>query len=230
MFLELGITTSPEYPSIIKLGREQDGILLDIGCCFGVDARKVVADGFPLRNVVTSDLKTEFFDMGHALFNTTPATYPINFVAGDAFDPHILKIVPPSDERPSTEKPDLTTLTSLNPLAGRCAVIYASKFFHLFSEENQLHLAKALAGLLSAQPGSMICGEHSGSAQKGTHNEEHAGRTITMFGHSPESWCAIWDGEVFAKGTVRVNATLEPKVIRGTLAGYDRLQWSVVRM
>ena len=211
----------------------------------GVDARKAVADGFPLKNVVTADLKKgkrhlgfatmstnidispEFFDMGHALFNTTPATYPITFVPGDALDPKILQIVPPFDKPPSTEKPDLSTLTSLNPLAGRCAVIYASNFFHVFGEENQLHMAKALAGLLSSQPGSMICGEHVGNRQKGPFRAVHAGREVETFQHCPESWSAMWD-EIFGKGEVRVDAKLR-YLDRAGLA-YHQLQWSVVRL
>ena len=208
--------------------------------------RKAVADGFPLKNTVATDLKQgkshhylvtipinthivqEFYDMGHALFNTTPATYPISFVPGDAFDPNMLRIVPPFDEAPSTEKPDLSTLTSLNPLAGRCAVIYASNFFHLFSEENQLHLARALAGLLSPQPGSMICGVHVGNRQKGIVRRENPNRTFDMFQHCPESWSAMWD-EVFAKGKVKVNTKLD--LVDLTIGReYYRLQWSVVRL
>ena len=212
----------------------------------GVDARKAVADGFPLKNVVTADLNKgilyryfaklssnidffpEFFELGHALFNTTPETYPISFVTGDAFDPNILQIVPPFDGPPLTERPDLSTLTSLNPLAGRCAVIYTANFFHLFSEENQLHLAKALAGLLSSRPGSMICGEHAGNVEKGVCHQEYAGRKFDMFQHCPESWSVVWDGGVFAKGSVRVDTNLE--WVEKGIHGYFRLQWSVVRL
>ena len=173
------------------------------------------------------DIFQEFFDMGHALFNTTPATYPISFVSGDAFDPDMLQIVPPFDKPPSTERPDLSTLTSLNPLAGRCAVIYASNFFHLFPEENQIQLAKALAGLLSSQPGSMICGEHAGNWEKRVFHGETAGIEFDMLQHCPESWNAVWD-EVFAKGEVRVDAKLHHWERAGF--GYYRLQWSVVRL
>ncbi|KAG9317889.1 hypothetical protein JVU11DRAFT_2118 [Chiua virens] len=73
-----------------------------------------------------------FFGVGHALFRTTPETYPIRFVVGNVFDPNLLQIVPPFDHPSSTGKPDLSTLTSLNPLSGRCAVIYAARFSYLF--------------------------------------------------------------------------------------------------
>jgi hypothetical protein len=170
----------------------------------------------------------EFFDLSHALFNTTPETYPISFVHGDALDPDVLRIVPPFDQPPSTEKPDLSTLTSLNPLAGRCSVIYASHFFSLFSEENQLHMAKALAGLLSPRPGSMICGQHVGNLQKGMHHGEAWGREFEMFQHSPESWSALWDGEVFSKGKVSVSVKMQ--VVEDKDRTFYPLCWSVVRL
>lgn len=68
----------PAYKDVLKLGRERpDEILLDLGACcelstklsvrtraltpremsVGVDARKAAADGYPLRNIVTTDLQ-----------------------------------------------------------------------------------------------------------------------------------------------------------------------------
>ncbi|KAG1839751.1 hypothetical protein DFJ58DRAFT_667565, partial [Suillus subalutaceus] len=45
------------YEHILKLGHERpDAILLHLGCCFGVDARKAAADGFPVRNILASDI------------------------------------------------------------------------------------------------------------------------------------------------------------------------------
>ena len=175
-----------------------------------------------------TDPTPEFFDLGHDLFKTTPASYPISFLAGDVFKPEILQIFPPFDGPPTAERPDLTTLTSLNPLAGHCAAIYAGYFFHMFSEENQLQLARALAGLLSPLPGSVICGIHGSNPQKGVFRTEHAGRAADVFCHSPESWAAMWDGEVFAKGKVRVDATVERREEEGF--AFWQLKWSVVRL
>lgn len=170
-----------------------------------------------------------FFDLGHDLFKTSSASYPINFVAGDIFKPETLQIFSPFDGPPSTERPDLSTLTSLNPLAVHCAAIYVGNVFHLFSEQNQLHLARALAGLLSPLPGSMIFGIHGSNLQKGVLYAEHAGRAMNMFYHSPESWAAIWDGKVFGKGKVRIDATVD-RVDKGLGLAYWQLRWSVVRL
>ena len=147
--------------------------------------------------------------------------------------------MPPFYAPPETPVPNLSTLTSLNPLRGHVSAIHASAFFHLFSEEKQLELAKALAGLLSPEPGSLILGAHGGRPEKGERIEyrrpsSHGNR---MFCHSPESWIEIWDGQVFRKGTVKVDARLV-EVERRDLdqlalaeqAKFYLLVWSVTRL
>ena len=64
------------YPNLLEIGKTRKGaIFLDIGCCsekswhhysllvrnayiliVGTDARKLIADGYPLEQVITSDL------------------------------------------------------------------------------------------------------------------------------------------------------------------------------
>ena len=240
----------------------------------GTDARKLIADGYPLEQVVTSDLYqggppfchlgsstgevkhlslltfvfvsllTEFANLGHKLFKTTQETYPIAFVPGDVFDPNHLEIVPPmassaaqtsTEDPPSGPVPDLRSLTSLNPLHGRVFAIHASSFFHLFDEEKQLNLARALAGLLSPEPGSMIFGVHIGSPEKGF-QPSISGRDHHLWCHSPESWTELWDGLVFEKDVVKVQSKLvhwqrrnvEPDAPQN--ATVNILVWSVTRL
>ncbi|KAH7884443.1 hypothetical protein F5I97DRAFT_1937881 [Phlebopus sp. FC_14] len=220
-FLRMAITKHTIYDDIIKIGRERGGaILLDIGSCFGVDARKAAADGFPARNIVASDLMKgkdapqEFLDLSYVLFNTTKETYPGHFVAGDALDLAILSVVPPCRATSSPHpRLDLETLTSLNPLHGHCSV------------EKQLHLARALGGLLSPEPGSLICGLQVGAKEAGV-IETDVGSVYRLFCHSPESWTSMWDGTVFNKGEVKVEATLHD--LLG--AKVTLLFWSVTRL
>lgn len=178
----------------------------------------------------------EFADLGHKLFRTTPETYPISFVPGDALDPKHLEVVPPftTANTPTGPAPDLRGLASLNPLHGRVSAIHASSFFHLFSEEKQLHLACALAGLLSPEPGSVIFGLHIGLAEKGF---ESVMRGL-VFCHSPESWAQMWDGVVFGKGEVTVQAKLihwerrglEDDLLDTCLPSTTLMAWSVTRL
>lgn len=165
------------------------------------------------------------------------------FVAGDAFDPAHLEIVSPFYSPPDTPVPDLRTLTSLNPLRGHVSAIHASAFFHLFDEEKQFQLARALAGLLSPESGSMILGAHGGRKEKGFRVETGTALHSTytdapMFCHSPESWTELWDGQVFDQGTVRVDVFLHetqrkdlegaPGIVPG--AKFHVLVWSVTRL
>ena len=181
----------------------------------------------------------EFADLGHKLFRTTQEKYPIAFVAGDVFDSKHLDVVPPlasAHERtePSEDpNPDLRSLTSLNALRGRVFAIHASCFFHLFGQEKQLYLAHALAGLLSPEPGSIIFGMHVGNPEKGFIGSTERG-DFQMFCHSPESWTLLWDGLVFGKGMVNVQAKLvqverkEPDMPQTRTVAI--LVWSVTRL
>jgi len=159
-------------------------------------------------------LLAEFANLGHKLFKTTQETYPIAFVPGDVFDPNHLEIARPTasaqisngtGDPTSVTAADLCSLTSLNPLHGGVFAIHASAIFHLFGEEKQLELARALAGLLSPEPGSMIFGAHIGAAErKGFEPSVMHGDRHHMWCHSPESWTDLWDGLVFGKGVVKV--------------------------
>ncbi|KAJ7873999.1 hypothetical protein B0H14DRAFT_2224458, partial [Mycena olivaceomarginata] len=145
----------PTYEEILRLGREQEtAILLDLGCCCGTDIRKVARDGFPIGNLIASDVLADFWTIGHELFRSTPETFPVVFLPGDALDAEFLEpstpLTAPSEIKGSP--PPLSSLTSLTPLRGHVSVIHISSVFHLFSEEQQLQLARSLAELLSPSP------------------------------------------------------------------------------
>ncbi|KAG1745264.1 hypothetical protein EDB19DRAFT_480808 [Suillus lakei] len=223
----------PAYQQVLRLGREcKNPIFLDIGCCFGNDIREVVHDGFPAARAIGTDLRQELWSLGHDLFKSSPETFPSHFVGGDAFNPEILAVAPPASmQTAGVPTPDLSKLTSLNPLHGSVSAIHATAFFHLFKEDQQLHMARALAGLLSAEPGSIILGAHTGAQEKGVVNYVYRGVEVDMFAHSAESWTAMWDGEVFEKGTVKVDAQF--REISEGMGGDERyplLFWSVTRL
>ena len=191
--------------------------------------------------MLTFFLLAEFADIGHKLFRTTQEAYPIAFVPGDTFDAKHLDVVPPlaSAHEPTgpPEGPalDLCSLTSLNPLHGQVFTIHASSFFHLFSEARQLHVAQALAGLLSPEPGSVIFGQHIGKADKGFVTSPMGDHQ--MFCHSPASWAQLWDGVVFEKGVVDVKAKLvqtgweDPDAYQSAIfVKFTVLTWSVTRL
>ncbi|KAG0706777.1 hypothetical protein DFH29DRAFT_118239 [Suillus ampliporus] len=229
VFLRLNLSSYSVYEHILKLGRERpDAVLLDIGCCFGVDARKAAADGFPAKNIIASDINNEFLELSHELFRTTPASYPGCLLPGDVFDPAFLSLPELSDNVSPAPAIDLSSLKSLNPLHGRISAINATGFFHLFNEEKQLYLARALAGLLSVEPGSVICGAQVGTLKTGFVIGNMSGSKHQLFSHSSQTWSSLWDGEVFEKGSVNVETELvavpiyeEPHLM---------MMWSVTRL
>ncbi|KAL4073137.1 hypothetical protein V8B97DRAFT_2033393 [Scleroderma yunnanense] len=121
------------------------------------------------------------------------------FPAHNIVSTDIVQVVPPTRGPAQNSLPDLLSLTSLSPLHGHCSVITASVFFQLFTEE-QVHLARALAGLLSPEPGSLICSVNMGAKVKGLVHYNTTGKDFNLFPHLEE----LWDGTVFEKGEIDV--------------------------
>ncbi|KAK7454494.1 hypothetical protein VKT23_011248 [Stygiomarasmius scandens] len=231
-FLKTRIVDLPEYKDAVELGKTREGaIFLDIGCCLGHDTRRIVMDGFPVQNVIASDLESDFWQLGHELFRSTPQTFPAAFMPGNIFDDeflpnHELLLGMPTSARPQS----LKSLPSLAPLRGQISVIHVSSLFHLFQEEPQCQLAKKLASLLSPQPGSLILGRQAGLAEPG---ERVNSRGERIFCHSVDSWKKLWAGEggVFPLGTVEVKAEFEHSQQLGIqVEGFWDLVWSVKRI
>ncbi|KAG2133666.1 uncharacterized protein EDB93DRAFT_862090 [Suillus bovinus] len=224
-FLRQNMSKLHIYDHILKRG-SAGAILLDVGSCLGADARKAVEDGFPAHNIVTSDIKEAFSELGHKLFKSS--SEPILFIPGDIFDPAFLSISRPASSVPGCAMPDIQTLRSLNDLHGRVGVIHASKLFHLFDEEKQLELARALGGLLSCESGSTICGTHAVALEKGIVRRTVLGIEISYFCHSKETWTSLWDGVVFENGHVNVETTTSTVDVGGI--AFCLLHWSVTRL
>ncbi len=123
---------------------------------------------------------------GHNLFKDTPDTFPVPFIQGDVFDPTFLAIIEPSskDAAPTDSVPALKGLTSLNPLRGHVSAVYMGRFLHVFDEAGQAHIAKALAGRLSPEAGSILFGVQGALEERGPFTP--VGSDWTMFCHSPE--------------------------------------------
>ncbi|CAL1715524.1 unnamed protein product [Somion occarium] len=235
-FTKLKISRFPAYQDLLQLGRERPGALfIDLGCCFGNDVRKAVADGFPVQQALASDLRPGFWEVGHQLFKDTKETFPVPFIPGDVFDIKFVSDEPGKVET-TTELPPLSSLINLTPLLGCLSAIHTSSFFHLFDEEQQFHLAKKVASLLSAEPGSIIFGSHVGRFQKEYRTEVPVLGlpNQAMFCHCPESWVEMWEKQVFQEDEVRAWAMLHEverhefaPVIEGK---YYLLVWSVTRL
>jgi len=220
----------PVYPRALELEKSRPGaIFLDIGCCVGTDVRKATHDGWPMSQVIATDLEAGFWDVGHKLFRTTPETYPVKFLAGDALDDAHLSLTALTQ---SGSPPPLASVNTLTELRGHVSAIHASLLFHLFDEEKQLELGKRLAALLDPRPGSIMFGVHGGLPVKGWRTD-----TFKLFCHSPETWTQMWEEQIFKKGQVKVNTVLraleavrERTVPEEEVQEFSLLWWSVERL
>ncbi|KAL0576267.1 hypothetical protein V5O48_005711 [Marasmius crinis-equi] len=195
------------YRGALKVCSERDGLFLDYGCCFGVDLRKAVEDGLPAGNAIGVDVHSAFWDLGHKLFKSTREKFPATFLSGNALDLSFVSGRRLCTETPNTGRPNLEALTSLIPLQGHISAVHAGNVFHLFDEDKQLELARALSSLLRPTSGSVIFGCQGTKEVAGEFTNQ---RGETHFGHSPGSWKQMWDGDVFPSGSVRVSTKLVP--------------------
>ncbi|THV02822.1 hypothetical protein K435DRAFT_748699 [Dendrothele bispora CBS 962.96] len=236
LFLKSKFTHLPAYKHVLEIGKSrEDALLLDIGCGLGHDTRRAAWDGYPLKNIVASDLYPEFWTVGHEMFKSTPETFPVPFIPGDAFDNDFIPDREPFMESPNTPRPSTDSLVlskSLAGLQGHITFIHASALFHLFGEDAQRNLAKKLASLVSPVPGSMIFGIHRGSDDVKP-EEKMDSRGEKRFYHSVESWKRLWMGGegqegVFPPGTVEVEVGVRQLPMPEGM--YHLLLWSVKRV
>lgn len=167
----------------------------------------MIADGYPLENVVASDIQNgmiahsarkscnafniEYYDLGHQLFRTTPDTYPFSFIPGDVFDLASQLF----ETRPNTEAlSPLRSLTSLAPLHSRVSVLHASSVIHLFPPEKQQRLAHIFASLLSPSSGSIIVGKQL-ATKSGINEWDFRNAVGCAWSYSVSAWRDLWMGD-----------------------------------
>ncbi|OJD30522.1 methyltransferase domain-containing protein [Diplodia corticola] len=189
-FLDLAMYKEPYYPEV--LSRVKNGEkLLDLGCCFGQELRKLIHDGAPPTSLYGSDLRPEFLSLGHALFldSSSLPTSP-HFIAADIF-----------------ADPDPSTSPLHQQLAGTLSIIHASAFFHLFSRADQLRAAERAVALLKPEPGVVVVGAQIGSPTPGVARSwvrrgGDEGKRTERFEHDARSWGELWE-EVGARTGTR---------------------------
>jgi SAM-dependent methyltransferase len=165
----LAIALSPHYPQILERLKTGNENFLDLGCCFGQEIRRLVADGAPSSNLYGSDLRREFFELGYEFFGDRQ-TLQSKFIAADVFDPN----------------------SGLQELDGKIDILYAGSFLHLFGYEKQVEVCVRIVRLLKEKKGGLIVGRQVGHVEAGershrTNNEE------TMFRHNEESFKNMWE-------------------------------------
>lgn len=196
-FLDLGICELPLYPTVVKRLKKNEK-LLDLGCCFGQDVRKLVYDGVPAENVNGGELHGGFIEVGYKLFRDKHKLKS-NMFQADIFD---------------------TTNDQLNALTGQMDIIYTGSFFHLWNWADQVTVACRLVELMASKKDSVILGRQAGNLHPGEipHRINQEG---TMYQHDPSSWERLWEEVGERTGTSwRVEATFSEREATGQGKGF----------
>ncbi|KAK3689345.1 hypothetical protein B0T22DRAFT_528349 [Podospora appendiculata] len=190
-FLDMYITTLPEYPELLTRTRA-GATLLDCGCCLGQTLRQLAHDGAPQRNLVGTDLRPEFIDLGYDLFRDRE-TFGGKFVTGSMLDPED---------------------AGLKALDGTVDIIHAASFFHLFGWEDQVVIGVRMVRFFKdGVEGATVLGRQIGNPGEVLEPEEHARRGLGRYHHNRASMQRLWDVVGARTGTEwKVEAELETVV------------------
>lgn len=118
-FLNLSISSHPTYPRVLALlqASDHDCTLLDLGCCFAQDLKKLIDDGVPSNRLYGTDLHSDFLELGYELF-ADKETCVAHFFAADIFQDGEV----------------------WDRVRRRMDFIHADSFLHMFSWDDQLSL------------------------------------------------------------------------------------------
>ena len=162
----MNLSSHPLYSKVLENLKEGQK-LLDVGCCFGQDIRKLVVDGAPAENINGTDVEGEFISLGYDLFGDRD-TLKSTFLTKDMLD----------------------STAGWEDFNGQMDMIFINSFLHLFDWAGQVKAARQLAKLLRPKHGSVIVGRQLGSLASGEFpNLKGQG---TNFRHNVTSFEALW--------------------------------------
>ena len=142
--------------------------LLDAGCCFGQELRKLAFDGVPPKALYGLDIEANFIELGYDLFCDRAIMGDATFIAGSLLD----------------------ETNSFLQLEGKIDIINANSLFHLFTWEEQVRVTSRLVSFMKDMPGSMILGRQVGAVEAGEYralNED-----ATTYRHNVDSFRRLW--------------------------------------
>ena len=174
-FLNLSISNQPCYSRILSLLKEPQSqhTLLDLGCCFAQDIRKLTHDGVPSENLYACDIEQSFLDLSYDLFKDRD-TMKAHFFTADVFDEN----------------------SNLNNIDGQIDVVYLASFLHIFSWDDQLKICKRVVKTLRPQKGSTVFGRMTARVIAGevrTEGMKFGRDSSAWWRHDVDSFTKLWD-------------------------------------
>ena len=170
--------------------------LLDLGCAFGQDIRRLVFDGADSAHCYGSDVQLDFLNLGYELFHDKD-TLGAKFLQADIFDP----------------------TSQLSQLDANVDIIHAASFFHLFSRSDQKDIAHRVLKLLRPASNSLLLGRQMASREPGEVAKltgEGKQANATHYRHDERTWQQFWQeiGEEAGGIKFDVNVVLRDRVMQ----------------
>lgn len=125
IFVEQSLLNFPEFHTLLNRIRKGSSVL-DLGCCFGQDLRLFAAHGAPTDSMYGIDINEELWNLGYELFRDREKMHAA-FFKWDILDENL----------------------ELVELIGKCDIVIACQFFHLFSLQDQKKALKRCVRLCS---------------------------------------------------------------------------------
>ena len=174
-FLNLSISQHPLYSTVLSRLKDSSQILLDIGCCFGQDIRRLVADGVPSEHLYGADLRLEFLELGYELFKDE-GTLKTKFLEGNIFEVN-------GEEG-----------KELRQLNGKIDIIHASSFLHLFTWDEQVKAGVQMVHFLNPMTkDALIIGRQTATITPGVKPSILSSALGDKYRHDAASFQRMWD-------------------------------------
>jgi hypothetical protein len=192
------------YNSILER-LKAGNIILDLGCAFGHTARNLVYDGAPQENIISGDLRPEFWELGYQLFRDRES-FHCKFYEGNIFDKEYLQ-----------------------DYNGKINIVHISSFFHLFELEIQQDLVRRLLQIVSTKPGTIICGRSAGNTKTCVY--KHPFRSgQCLYQHNEESFRRMFESVAGDGWDIKVRLIARSEIVapNGGLPG--RLTFIITKL
>lgn len=187
-FLDLSLGNHALYSEVLDRMRTGSQTVLDLGCAFGQDIRRLVFDGADSAHCYGSDLQLDFLNLGYELFRDKE-TLGAKFIQADIFDPS----------------------SPLSQLDGKVDIIHAASFFHLFSRPDQKKIAHRVVALMKPTKDTLLLGRQMASREPGEQPRltgEGRQTNATHFRHDENTWREFWTETGEEAGGVKFDVTV----------------------
>ncbi|OIW26034.1 hypothetical protein CONLIGDRAFT_708928 [Coniochaeta ligniaria NRRL 30616] len=210
-FTDLSLSRKPCYPRVLaalKTGTER---LLDVGCCYAQDLRKLAYDGAPSEALFGLDKQNEFIGLGYDFFNDRD-TFRGTFINADLLD------------RGNEE---------VRKVQGTFGIAQLGMVLHTWDLEGQTRACERVVELLRPERGVLVVGQSVGDLV----GKEFSARGKMLYKHDVETLTKMWEEVGRRTGTEWVvRATLDEGLgINEQKRGWDepstrRLSFEVERV